>query len=108
MRYQGYGILRGVPKDALNLEDLRFLGIHHSLEMVTVEEGAQAVGLSAIGLNLRKTAGVTMVAVVRNGMSMYEFADDFGFQVSDIVVLVGPGPALVKGTAIFRADSEDA
>ena len=53
MRTDGYGILRGVPKEALHLDELRFLGIQHALELVAVEPGSAAVGRSVQDLKLR-------------------------------------------------------
>ena len=47
--------------------------------------------------------GVTVVAVVRDGASIYEL-DDVRFAAGDTVVLVGPNPALRKGCVLFRRE----
>ncbi len=103
MRAEHYGILRGVPSQALHLDDLRYLGIHHALELVEVETGSAAVGANPASLELRSTTGATVVAVVREGVARYEFDDAFRFAPGDTVVLVGPSPAILKGAGVFRA-----
>ena len=105
LRAEHYGILRGVPKEALHLNDLTFLGIHHALELVLIEQGARAVGGTPSSINLREATGATVVATVRAGVAYYEFGSDFRWQVGDTVVLVGPAPALVKGADIFKEPS---
>lgn len=106
MRYEGYGILRGVPKAALQLEELRFLGIQHALDLVAVEAGASAIGESPTSLDLRRKVGATVVAAVRDATAIYEFDDDFAFAEGDTVVLVGPGPALEAGAAYFKSPED--
>ena len=103
MRAEHYGILRGVPTQALHLDDLRYLGIHHALELVEVEPGSAAVDANPASLELRSTTGATVVAVVREGVARYEFDDAFRFAPGDTVVLVGPSPAILKGAGVFRA-----
>jgi K+/H+ antiporter YhaU regulatory subunit KhtT len=103
MRAEHYGILRGVPKEALHLDDLRYLGIHHALEVVEVEAGSAAVGKNPVTLDLRGATGATVVAVIRKGEPFYNLDADSRFEVGDAVVLVGASPALVKGSAMFRA-----
>ena len=107
LRSEHYGILRGVPKEALHLNDLSFLGIHHALELVLIEEGARAVGETPMSINLRKDTGATAVATVRDGQAYYEFGPDFRWKAGDTVVLVGPAPALVRGEEPFRAGSRE-
>ncbi len=110
MRSEHYGILRGVPKEALRLDSLKFLGIQHALDLVEIEEGARAVGESPVSLKLRSTTDVTVVAVVREGIAHYTLDESFRFRVGDTAVLVGPSPGLPKGAAYFRniAHSESA
>jgi CPA2 family monovalent cation:H+ antiporter-2 len=107
VRAEHYGILRGVPKDVLRLDQLRFLGIHHALELVEVEEGSVAVGENPFTLRLRSTTHATVVAVVRKAVPIYTFDADSRFLVGDTVVLVGPLPALVRAIKLFRAKQAD-
>ncbi len=103
MRTEGYGILRGLPKEALHLDELNFLGIQHALELLAVEEGSPAVGRSLRDLGLRKETKCTVVAVIRDAVPEYDIGPDFVFDAGDTVVLVGPGPGLPRGAERFRA-----
>ncbi len=104
VRSEHYGVLRGLSKEALRLDELKYLGIQHALELVEIEEGARAVGESPVSLELRSTTAVTVVAVIREGVAEYELNETVRFRVGDTVVLVGPSPALQKGAAYFRAE----
>ena len=89
------------------IDQLRFLGIHHALELVEVEPGSAAVGENPITMHLRSLTRATVVAVVRKGEPLYTLDADSKFLVGDTVVLVGPSPALVRATAMFRTKQED-
>jgi CPA2 family monovalent cation:H+ antiporter-2 len=106
-RAEHYGILRGVPKDALHLDDLRYLGIHHALQLVEVAEGSPAVGENPMSLHLRSETGATVVAVIRKGEAFYAPDPALSFEVGDAVVLVGPSPSLTRGAALFQKSSEN-
>jgi CPA2 family monovalent cation:H+ antiporter-2 len=108
MRAEHYGILRGVPKEALHLDDLRYLGIHHALEVVEVEAESVAMGKNPVTLDLRGKTGATVVAVIRKGEPFYTIDAESRFEVGDAVVLVGAAPALVRGCAVFRAPPRSA
>ncbi len=101
VRAEHYGLLRGVPKDILRLDQLRFLGIHHALELFEVESGSTAETESVVDLDLRSKTGATVVAVVRQGQPYYDINSDFRFEREDTVVVVGPSPALVKVREVF-------
>jgi CPA2 family monovalent cation:H+ antiporter-2 len=103
MRTEQYGLLRGMPKHALHLDELKFLGIHHVLDLVEVEEGSPAVGESPTSLEMRTKTAATVVAVVREAQPLFLPDPTFRFQSGDTVVLVGDGPALTLGMELFRA-----
>ena len=101
VRAEHYGLLRGVPKNILRLDQLRFLGIHHALELFEVEAGSPAEGQSVVTLRLRSETGATVVAVVREGRPFYGPHTDFRFEAGDTVVVVGASPTLVKARGVF-------
>ena len=101
VRAEHYGVLRGVPKNILRLDQLRFLGIHHALELFEVEAGSAAEGENVITLRLRSETGATVVAAVREGEPFYAPEADFRFQAGDTVVVVGASPTLVKARDVF-------
>lgn len=106
LRSQHYGALRGTTAADLKLDALRHLGIHAALDLVEIEEGAQAVGENATSLNLRQVTGAVVIAVVREGKALYRASPEFQFRAGDTVVLVGDTDALDRGGAYFRAAPE--
>jgi CPA2 family monovalent cation:H+ antiporter-2 len=107
VRAEHYGLLRGVPKHILRLDQLRFLGIHHALELFEVEPGSRADGESPVSLRLRAETGATVVAVVREGQAYYNMDADSKFQAGDTVVVVGASPTLVKARDVFCQSGDD-
>ncbi|MFQ5550954.1 MAG: cation:proton antiporter [Gemmatimonadales bacterium] len=101
VRTAQYGLLRGVPKSDLGLADLRFIGISHALRLVRVEESSRATGRDPVGLDIRRTTGATVVAVVRDGRALHTPDPEFRFRAGDTVVLVGEAPALDRGEELF-------
>ncbi|HEX9691054.1 MAG TPA: cation:proton antiporter [Gemmatimonadales bacterium] len=105
VRAEHYGVLRGLPKETLRLDDLRYLGVHHALELVAIEEGAEAVGGNPTSLDLRSRTGATVIAVIREGKAHYTPDPLFSMLPGDTVVLVGPGPSLQLAAKVFRKPS---
>ena len=107
VRSEHYRMLREDSLAALKLDALRHLGIHAALDLLEVEEGAPAVGESPASLNLRKTTGAMVIAVVRSGKAHYPPDPGFTFFAGDAVVLVGDRGALEKGAEVFRASGPE-
>ena len=107
VRTEHYGLLRGTAAPDLRLDTLKHLSIHDALELIEVEDGAQAVGENAATLNLRKTTGAVQVAVLRDGHPIYLREPDFRYRIADTVVLVGGPDSLSCAMALFRATAQD-
>ena len=102
VRTEHYGLLRGTAAPDLRLDTLKHLGIHDALELIEVEDGAQAIGANATSLNLREKTGAVQVAVVRDGHPIYQREPNFRYQVADTVVLVGDPESLSRAMTLFR------
>ena len=107
VRTEHYGLLRGTAAPDLRLDTLKHLSIHDALELIEVEDGAQAVGENATTLNLRQTTGAVQIAVLRDGHPIYQRQPDFRYRVADTVVLVGDPDSLSCAMALFRATAQD-
>ena len=107
VRTEHYGLLRGTAAPDLRLDTLKHLSIHDALELIEVEDGAQAVGENATTLNLRQTTGAVQIAVLRDGHPIYRREPDFRYRVADTVVLVGDPDSLSCAMALFRATAQD-
>lgn len=81
------------------------LGERVLLETVIVEPGANAAGRSPAALELRKTTGSTVIAVIRQGAVTYTPDPTLPFCAGDEVLLVGDPDALEKAREIFQAPS---
>ena len=106
VRNEHYKILREGSLTDLKLDALRHLGIHGALDLVEVEERAQAIGESPTSLNLRRVTGAIVIAVVRAGKALYRPDATFGFRPGDTVVLVGDREALEAAAKLFKAAAE--
>ena len=103
VRTEHYGLLRGTAAPDLRLDTLKHLSIHNALELIEVEDGAQAVGENATTLDLRKTTGAVQIAVLRDGHPIYQREPDFHYRAGDTVVLVGDPDSLSCAMSLFRA-----
>ena len=83
VRTEHYGLLRGTAAPDLRLDALKHLGIHDALELIEVEDGAQAIGANATTLDLRKKTGAVQIAVLRDGRPIYQREPDFRYRVAD-------------------------
>ena len=102
-RAELYGLVPSAEAGALHLDALAQLGVHHAIEMIEVEEGAQAVGEHPATLHLRRETNATVIAVVRAGEAHYTPDPDFRFVPGDTVVLVGDDAALAAAGPMFLA-----
>jgi monovalent cation:H+ antiporter-2, CPA2 family len=106
-RGERYEMLRGLALPDLRHEALERLGVVARVETVAVEPGSQAVGGNAVSLQLRRRTGATVIAVVREGVAIYEPVPSFRFFAGDIVVLVGTEEAMAKAEGVFVAASRE-
>jgi Trk K+ transport system NAD-binding subunit len=105
IRAEHYQLFRREDRPSLALDALRHLGIHRALDMMEVEEGSEAVGESPTSLELRRTTGAVVIAVVRDGKAIYQRDPNFAFRPGDIVVAVGERESLGRTERLFRRAS---
>lgn len=107
-RLEHYGAaLRADAEPSARLEALASLGVHRSLDIVEIEQGAPAEGRHPAALDLRSRTGATVVAVARAGRAIVALDGDFRFAALDAVVLVGDDEALARARPIFLARGPD-
>jgi len=78
------------------------LGERVRLQTVVVDEGARACHECPASLELRKTTGATVIAIVRKRAVTYSPEPTTIFEVGDEVLLVGDANALEKARALFE------
>ena len=106
VRDEHYEMFRRLQLPDLQLDALKHFDVHTALETVEVEEGARAVGENPKSLNLRGETGVTVIAVIRDGVALYTPDPASRFRPGDTVVLIGDREALRQGALVFRADQQ--
>ena len=89
IRKQGYSMLRGLELPRQTLNQLEQVLAATTTETFMVPAAAPAVGRTIRDLQLRKTTGVTVIAVVRDGKSITNPTPDWQIQAADILVMLG-------------------
>lgn len=77
------------------------------LESVVVRAASRAAGATLADLNLRRTTGATVVAVVREGAVTYDLRHEAPFEPGDTVVLVGSAEAVAAASPLFSMRVDD-
>ena len=102
IRADDYGILRGSIHEAhlMVLQGLDEEGLH--TRAVAVRPGAPVAGKTLEDLALRRTYGLTVLAVRRDGRTLGNPAGDFRVEPGDRLVLVGLADRFAECAALFR------
>lgn len=74
-----------------------------ALDWLEVEAASPAAGRSIGQLEVRKSTGVTIVAVLRDSEHIPNPAADFVFQADDTAVVIGPTDAIRRLRDLLRA-----
>ncbi|MFQ5682589.1 MAG: cation:proton antiporter [Candidatus Binatia bacterium] len=106
VRKEHYGALRGLRFQGRQLDELtRFLA-GTTTDTFLLLEGSPAIGKNLREIQLRSFTGVTLIAVVREGKSFHNPANDFLFGAGDILVLMGSHKELDEATQILSPPSQ--
>lgn len=89
IRKQSYSMLRGLALPKQTLDQLDRILAATTTESFMVWEGSPAAGRTIRQLQLRRTTGVTIIAVVRDGRPFTNPAPDLTIQAGDILVMLG-------------------
>jgi CPA2 family monovalent cation:H+ antiporter-2 len=89
IRRQGYRMLRGLELPRQTLDQLGHILAATTTETFMVSQPSPAIGRTIRGLTLRRTTGVTIIAVVRDGQPFTNPSPDWEIQAGDILVMLG-------------------
>jgi CPA2 family monovalent cation:H+ antiporter-2 len=89
IRKQGYRMLRGLELPRQTLDQLGHILAATTTETFMVSQPSPAIGRTIRGLTLRRTTGVTIIAVVRDGQPFTNPSPDWEIQAGDILVMLG-------------------
>ena len=94
IRKEHYGTLRGLRLRGKQLDELSQFLAGTTTDIFSVVEQSPAVGKSLRDIDLGARNGLTVIAVVREGVSLHNVGPDFTLKKGDRLVLLGGHEAL--------------
>jgi CPA2 family monovalent cation:H+ antiporter-2 len=89
IRFDGYKMLRGISLDQEKLGRIAALFAAATVDNVQVEPGHPSLGRTLRELDIRRSTGATVIAIVRSGEAVTNPGPDVRLQADDILVLLG-------------------
>jgi monovalent cation:H+ antiporter-2, CPA2 family len=106
IRKEHYGTLRGLRLQGKRLDELSQFLAGTTTDTFLLTENSPAIGKSLEKIELRSRTGITVIAVVREGESIYNPGPDFLLAAGDILVLLGSHKALDGASQILSPSNE--
>ena len=101
IRQERYGMLRGLRLPQQSLSDIQQILAATLTETVLIQPGSPADGGTIRDIGLRERAGVTIIAVVREGRALTNPAAGFQIAGGDVLVLLGSHAELDRALEIL-------
>ncbi len=89
VRFDGYKMLRGLSLDQEKIGRLAALFAAATVDNVQVQPESACIGKTLKELDIRRSSGATVLAIVRNGEAVTNPGPEFNLAVDDILVLLG-------------------
>jgi CPA2 family monovalent cation:H+ antiporter-2 len=89
VRFDGYKMLRGISLDQEKIGRIAALFAAATVDNVQVQPEWACLGKTLRELDIRRSSGSTVIAIVRNGEAITNPGAEFTLQVDDILVLLG-------------------
>jgi CPA2 family monovalent cation:H+ antiporter-2 len=89
VRFDGYKMLRGLSLDQEKIGRLAALFAAATVDNVQVQPECACIGKTLKELDIRRSSGATVLAIVRNGEAVTNPGIDFHLEADDILVLLG-------------------
>lgn len=103
-RAKGYGLLRGEQGGRIAYMDALLKVLQTTvIQSFYLPEDSPAAGQTLVGFNLRARAGVTIIAVVRNGTPTTNPPADFIMAGGDVLVIVGAHAQLDEARKLLES-----
>ena len=102
IRKEHYGTLRGIRLQGKQLDALSQFLIGTTSDIFSVVEQSPAVGKRLGEIKLISQSGISVIAVIRDGKSLYNVGDDFELAAGDMLVLLGGHKALGDAAQILN------
>ncbi|MBI3754212.1 MAG: cation:proton antiporter [Deltaproteobacteria bacterium] len=102
IRHEGYAMLRGLSLPKERLMELSSLFAASVTSTVLATEDSPAVDKTLAELDLRKSTGTTIIAIVRGGKAATSLSADFKINAGDVLVLLGSHAQLDKAMGMLK------
>jgi CPA2 family monovalent cation:H+ antiporter-2 len=89
VRFDGYKMLRGISLDQEKIDRIAAVFAAATVDNVQIQAGHPSRDRSLAELDIRRTTGATVIAVVRDGRAITNPGPDFRLGTDDILVLLG-------------------
>jgi len=89
VRFDGYKMLRGLSLDQEKIGRLAALFAAATVDKVQIQPECACIGKTLKDLDIRRTSGATVIAIVRNGEAVTNPGIDYRLEADDILVLLG-------------------
>jgi CPA2 family monovalent cation:H+ antiporter-2 len=89
VRQQGYRMLRGLDLPRQTLDQLGQILAATTTETFLVPQGSPAAGQTIRQIQLRRSIGVTIIAVIRDGLPRTNPSPDWQIAAGDVLVMLG-------------------
>ncbi len=107
IRQDGYEMLRGLDLPRQHLRDVQDLLVAAMTETYLVEPSSPAAGSPVREVHLRERTGVTLIAVVRGGVSTANPDPEFIIRDGDILVLLGDHAGLEQAFQLLGSGADE-
>lgn len=101
VRAEGYRMLRGLRQDFESLEDLKSYLFDMDIRTIRLEPGAPLAGRTLAEVGLRKTFGITVLAVRRNGELVFNPDADLRLGAHDLLIVMAAPDKMAAGNFLF-------
>ncbi|NTW57924.1 MAG: hypothetical protein HGA43_02005 [Nitrospirae bacterium] len=101
VRFDGYKMLRGLSLDQEKIGRLAALFAAATVDNVQIQPECACIGKTLKDLDIRRSSGATVLAIVRNGEAVTNPGIDFRLEADDILVLLGAHKELDAATALL-------
>ncbi len=102
IRSDGYDMLRSLEKKQASYSDFKLHLPEIEISTLRVGERSQAAGRTIADIALRKTYGITLLAIRRNTELLADVSGDTVIHPGDIVIIVGTAERLARAEPMFR------
>jgi monovalent cation:H+ antiporter-2, CPA2 family len=106
VRFDGYKMLRGLSLDQEKIGRLAALFAAATVDNVQVQPECACIGKTLKDLDIRRTSGATVLAIVRSGEAVTNPGIDFRLEADDILVLLGAHKELDAAVGLLTQRTE--